>query len=91
MFYAPWCGHCTRMKGDYSKAAKIVADSKIGVLAAMDSTTNSKTQSKFEIKGFPTLKYFEKGVLKNDYKGLRTAEDLVAFIKNGGVAVKDEF
>lgn len=91
MFYAPWCGHCTRMKGDYSKAAQIVVEGKFGLLAAMDSTTNPKTQSKFEVKGFPTLKYFEYGVFKTKYEGTRTSDDLVTFIKNSGAPVKDEF
>lgn len=90
MFYAPWCGHCTKMKPDFSKAAQIVADGKYGILAAVDSTKNPESQEKYKIDGFPKLKYFENGVFKRDYKGARTTDDLVAFVKSSGL-VKDEF
>lgn len=90
MFYAPWCGHCTAMKEAYSKAAKLVADSNIGALAALDCTANSQTQGKYLIQGFPTLKYFENGKFSRDYSGARTTDDLVKFMKKDG-KVKDEF
>merc|ERR1711953_1597065 len=62
MFYAPWCGHCKSMKGDYAGAAKRLADDKsTGILAAVDATSEQQLASMFNVKGFPTLKYFYKG------------------------------
>ena len=69
MFYAPWCGHCKRLKPDYQVVAKEMKDS--AVLAAMDVNRpeNSPVSRKYNITGFPTLLYFEGGSLLYPYPG----------------------
>jgi protein disulfide-isomerase-like protein len=58
--YAPWCGHCKTMKPAYAEAAtEIKAISKESHLAAVDATKAAKLSKRFEITGFPTIKYFE--------------------------------
>lgn len=90
MFYAPWCGHCTQMKPAYADASAKLAENKSnGKLGVLDCTVHSKVQEKFKIQGFPTLKYFENGVFKNDYSGKRTAEAFILFMKNENSS-KDE-
>ena len=50
------------MKGDYSGAAKRLAqDNSKAVLAAVDATVEQSLGNVYNIKGYPTLKYFYKG------------------------------
>lgn len=78
------------MKAAYSKAAESVAADKIGVLGALDATVHPNIAQKYGVTGYPTLKYFEFGALRQDYDGKRTAEDLYAFMAAAGTAQKDE-
>lgn len=83
MFYAPWCGHCKNMKPAYALAANDVTSFVPGsYIAAVDATKNSKLGKKFEVSGFPTLKFFENGQFKFDYNGGRTKDDFVNFLRN---------
>ena len=50
------------MKSDYSGAAKRLAqDNSKAVLAAVDATVEQSLGNVYNIKGYPTLKYFYKG------------------------------
>ncbi|XP_052805194.1 protein disulfide-isomerase A5-like [Mya arenaria] len=83
MFYAPWCGHCKAMKPAYSEAAtKLKEEGFPGVIAAVDATVDNAVSSKYEVRGFPTLKYFKDGKLAFDYGFPRTTEALIAFMKD---------
>ncbi|KAK6181655.1 hypothetical protein SNE40_009469 [Patella caerulea] len=83
MFYAPWCGHCKNMKPAYKSAADILKkDLPTSRLAAVDATKYPKIAKQFEVKGYPTLKYFVKGVEKMTYSAGRTEKAIVDFMKN---------
>jgi len=81
-FYAPWCGHCKKLAPDY----EIVGDSFVGadvVVAKVDADEHKSLATRFEVKGFPTLKWFPKGSLTpEDYNGGRSIEDITTFIEN---------
>uniref|UniRef100_A0A8C5BTR2 Protein disulfide isomerase family A, member 5 n=1 Tax=Gadus morhua TaxID=8049 RepID=A0A8C5BTR2_GADMO len=81
MFYAPWCGHCKKMKPEYDEAAEFhpLLQSP-GVLAAMDTTIHKATGERFKISGFPTMKYFEKGQDMYALPQLRSKDGILDFI-----------
>lgn len=80
-FYAPWCGHCKSLAPEYEKAATALAGFEPNVvLAKCDATENKAVAEKFEVKGFPTLKWFQNGKAK-EYGGGRTEETIVSWIK----------
>jgi protein disulfide isomerase family A protein 3 len=84
-FYAPWCGHCKAMIGDYAAAAKHLTEdtalkSASFVVAAVDATAERDVANKFDISGYPTLKYLRYGKNPQDYDGGRKKKDLVDFM-----------
>ncbi|XP_077301808.1 protein disulfide-isomerase A5 isoform X2 [Arctopsyche grandis] len=81
MFYAPWCGHCKRIKPEYERAAATLKDQNNSILAAVDATKEPNLASRFGVKGYPTLKYFVNGEYKYDVTA-RDESKIIDFMKN---------
>ena len=48
------------------------------ILAAVDATAVASLAKKFDVKGYPTIKYFPKGSTKaEEYDGGRSADTII--------------
>ncbi|XP_075717220.1 protein disulfide-isomerase A6 isoform X1 [Rhinoderma darwinii] len=79
-FFAPWCGHCKNLEPEWAAAASEIAEQTKGKvkLGAVDATVHQGLSSRYGIRGFPTIKIFQKGEDPVDYEGGRTKADIVA-------------
>lgn len=83
VFYAPWCGHCQRLKPEYAKAA----DELDGVLDLyMVDCTNATSGGQavcgdYGVQGFPTVKLLNGASRPEmEYTGAREAVAIRSFI-----------
>lgn len=76
-FFAPWCGHCKELEPHWKRAAKELAGKvKLG---AYNADKYKDKASKYEIRGFPTIRYFGRGKKANseEYIGGRTSLEII--------------
>ncbi|KAK6333412.1 hypothetical protein TWF718_011224 [Orbilia javanica] len=93
-FFAPWCGHCKKMAPTYDELGDAFASvSDQVVIAKVDADKHRELGKRFEIKGFPTLKWFDgKSDKPITYDSARTLEAMTKYItdktgiKLGGAA-----
>uniref|UniRef100_A0A2N9J8E9 protein disulfide-isomerase n=1 Tax=Fagus sylvatica TaxID=28930 RepID=A0A2N9J8E9_FAGSY len=89
-FYAPWCGHCKKLAPEFEKLGTTFKKAKSVLIAKVDCDDQKSLCSKFDVSGYPTIKWFPKGSLEpKKYEGPRTAEALAEFVNTeGGTNVK---
>ncbi|XP_067935563.1 protein disulfide-isomerase A4-like [Watersipora subatra] len=78
-FFAPWCGHCKQLAPEYEKAASsLLSKDPVVRLASVDATEEKDLSQRFEVSGYPTLKFFHNGE-PEDYDGPRNADGIVEY------------
>jgi len=93
-FYAPWCGHCKAMAGaweDLAKARKSTQP-KVGI-ASLDCTAHNAVCKEYEVKGFPTVLFFQDGRSLGKHQGGRdiaTLQKSIAKFLNPDAAAAEE-
>ena len=58
-FFAPWCGHCKKLAPHYEKLS---TEGVKGVsITEVDATVDTQLAKEFDVKGYPTMKWFING------------------------------
>jgi thiol-disulfide isomerase/thioredoxin len=78
-FFAPWCGHCQIMEDDFKNAARQLGD-KIQFIN-VDADKHRDIGAANEVKGFPTLKLFRKGIAAHEYEGPRNTKSFIKWLE----------
>jgi len=91
-FYAPWCGHCKHLIPDYEKLANAYANEKDIVIAKIDADKHKDIGGRYDVSGFPTIKWFGKNNKETPepYEGAREVASFVTFINGKTGARRNE-
>lgn len=88
-FFAPWCGHCKNLVPIYEKVAEAFSHAKDKVIIArVDADAHKSLRDRYEIEGYPTIKWLGKGDPK-PYGSKNDLDSLVKFVEQEtGVSAK---
>ncbi|KAJ3223691.1 hypothetical protein HDU81_009036 [Chytriomyces hyalinus] len=77
-FYAPWCGHCKSLAPVWDELAAYMKGR--ATIAEVDCTQEPDICTKYDVRGYPTLKWITGPLGTIDYSGKRTLAALTAFV-----------
>ncbi|XP_063244147.1 thioredoxin domain-containing protein 5 homolog [Bacillus rossius redtenbacheri] len=83
MFYAPWCGHCSKLAPTWEELASTFhkgSDPDV-IIGKVDCTVETALCSENDVTGYPTLKFFKIGESEGvKFRGTRDVSSLTSFI-----------
>jgi len=91
-FYAPWCGHCKTLAPIWEKLDERLQENNPQdgiIIAKVDATQETQVAGRFQIRSYPTLKYFADRKMYT-YDGTRTVDALYAFVTEGYKSASDD-
>jgi thiol-disulfide isomerase/thioredoxin len=77
LFYAPWCGHCKRLKPEYEKASSTLPSFNFLQLDYDQYGQDINLPKGIKIEGFPTMYLIKNGQIDKEYEGGRSSEQIV--------------
>ena len=83
VFYAPWCNHCKELTPIYEEVGKRLKNQNPKLLIAKIDGSENEIEN-ISIEAFPTIMFFPGNKKKKnpiEYKGKRTTEAIIEFIK----------
>ncbi len=81
VFYAPWCGHCKSMVGDFKELATKVQKQSKAYCGGFNCVEHKSLADEMGIKGFPTIKTVDEKGNMSDYQGGRTPDEMMSVLK----------
>jgi len=91
-FYAPWCGHCKTLAPIWEELDERLQENnpQDGIIVAkVDATQATQVAGRFQIRSYPTLKYFADRKMYT-YDGARNIDALYAFVTEGYKSASDD-
>ena len=78
-FFAPLCGWCEKMKPDWKKFTKN-SPIKFSEVSAGDMHNYNPSPDEESVRGYPTVRLYNKGKLVKEYDGDRSHKDILKFV-----------
>lgn len=81
IFHASWCGHCKALNAIWGDLTSRLKSSNLeGFIGRAEEKVMSIVDVDSSIRGYPTIRVYNNGVVEKDYEGSRDVESLYSFI-----------
>ena len=95
LFYSNTCGYCKDLKPEWDSASSELPDT---VMTSVDCSPSAsgqidpeveKAMKAYGVTGFPTMLFFNNGLVQEPYEGGRNAKDIIEYVKNKTASTDD--